>query len=490
MATNRVLTILLPGSEWAFDQGGPLHVSYSNFYQAISPLVNKAFNASGLKSIRGFISGKLIGYSRLTDAIDPHTETRSSAETSFLAAAIERSTLQVYKQTLAKKIVFSGKRASGVQVRTAGVNYVFTARKEVIVAAGVVSILYDLARIVQPNRTLQFRTPQLLMVSGVGSRASLSKLGVPVISDLQGVGRSLWVSVPSKGRSQSPLILYKDQPSFGLLYPVNVSTTSSLGNPSYLNKANDNFLKRQEGPLTNSGGDIIGRSNSLKPPWTYPNIMLLGWEKLPTEFYPSLSKTVQADLARFPSDWPDLELLPSAIGPPDPKGNFAVFLFTLLTTTSRRSVTLNSSDTEENPVVDPKYLDTETDRQVAIQAYKRALELVKASGYTMGPQPPPPTSDAQIFDIVRNSTAPFYHGTGTCKMGKRSDADAVVDPNGKVFGVQGLRVVDASIFPLTPPGHVMATVCKYTFEDLLNNLEVTDLVFVGGKRHDCREDCR
>ncbi|KAI4212645.1 MAG: hypothetical protein LQ351_004717 [Letrouitia transgressa] len=366
-------------SEWAFDQGGPLHVSYSNFYQAISPLVNKAFNASGLKSIRGFISGKLIGYSRLTDAIDPHTETRSSAETSFLAAAIERSTLQVYKQTLAKKIVFSGKRASGVQVRTAGVNYVFTARKEVIVAAGV------------------FRTPQLLMVSGVGSRASLSKLGVPVISDLQGVGRSLW-----------------DQPSFGLLYPVNVSTTSSLGNPSYLNKANDNFLKRQEGPLTNSGGDIIG------------------WEKLPTEFYPSLSKTVQADLARFPSDWPDLELLPSAIGPPDPKGNFAVFLFTLLTTTSRRSVTLNSSDTEENPVVDPKYLDTETDRQVAIQAYKRALELVKASGYTMGPQPPPPTSDAQIFDIVRNSTAPFYHGTGTCKMGKRSDADAVVDPNGKI----------------------------------------------------------
>lgn len=205
--------------------------------------------------------------------------------------------------------------------------------------------------------------------------------------------------------------------------------------------------------------------------------MLLGWEKLPTKYYSSLSKTVRADLAEFPNDWPDLELLPSVFGPPDPEDNFAVFLITLLTTTSRGSVTLNSIDTEDNPVVDPKYLDTETDKQVAVQAYKRVLELVKASGYTTGPQPPPPTSDAQILDLVKNGTAPFYHATGTCKMGKQSDANAVVDPNGKVFGVQGLRVVDASIFPLTPPGHIMATICERTFYNLSSNLEVTDLFF-------------
>ncbi|KAI4162703.1 MAG: hypothetical protein LQ342_003749 [Letrouitia transgressa] len=416
--------VTVPYDPSAFGQGGPLRVSYSNFYQPISPFVNKAFAALGLKSIHGFNSGKLIGYSHITDAIDPQAETRSSAETSFLAAAIEQSALQVYKQTLAKRIVFSGKRASGVQVQTVGVRYALTARKEVIVAAGA------------------FRTPQLLMVSGVGPQASLSKLGVHTISDLKGVGQNLW-----------------DQPNFGLLYPVNVSTFSSFGNPSFLNEANDNFLKRQEGPLTNPGGDIIG------------------WEKLPTKYYSSLSKTVRADLAEFPNDWPDLELLPSVFGPPDPEDNFAVFLITLLTTTSRGSVTLNSIDTEDNPVVDPKYLDTETDKQVAVQAYKRVLELVKASGYTTGPQPPPPTSDAQILDLVKNGTAPFYHATGTCKMGKQSDANAVVDPNGKVFGVQGLRVVDASIFPLTPPGHIMATICERTFYNLSSNLEVTDLFF-------------
>ncbi|KAL9036057.1 MAG: hypothetical protein Q9214_006302, partial [Letrouitia sp. 1 TL-2023] len=114
---------------------------------------------------------------------------------------------------------------------------------------------------------------------------------------------------------------------------------------------------------------------------------------------------------------------------------------------------------------------------VAIQAYKRALELVKASGYTTGPQPPPPASDAQILDLVKNGTAPFYHATGTCKMGKQSDADAVFGTNGKIYGIQGLRVIDASVFPLTPPGHIMATVCECTFDNLSSNLKVTDLIF-------------
>jgi len=123
--------------------GGPLHVSYSNYYQPISPYSIKAFESLGLHSIDGFNSGELIGWSHITTTIDPRAETRDSAETSFLQSAIQGPTkLQIYKQTLAKKIIFnSQKRAIGVQVTTDGITYTLSAAKEVIVATGVVSVL-------------------------------------------------------------------------------------------------------------------------------------------------------------------------------------------------------------------------------------------------------------------------------------------------------------------------------------------------------------
>ena len=130
--------VTVPYDASAFGPGGPVQVSYSNFFLPISSYINSAFKALGLRQILGFNSGKLIGYSHLTDTIDPQAETRSSAQTAFLTEAIKTTTLQVYKQTLAKKIIFNGKQAIGVDVQTAGVGYTISARKEVILAAGVV----------------------------------------------------------------------------------------------------------------------------------------------------------------------------------------------------------------------------------------------------------------------------------------------------------------------------------------------------------------
>ena len=79
-------------------------------------------------------------------------------------------------------------------------------------------------------------------------------------------------------------------------------------------------------------------------------------------------------------------------------------------------MTLASTDTADNPVVDPKYLDTKTDQEAAIQSYKRAIELVRAAGYVTGPEPVPLNGDSEILDFVRNGAAPFYHATGTCKF--------------------------------------------------------------------------
>ena len=131
--------VTVPYDPSAFGHGGPVHVSYSIFSQPISPYINKAFKALGLKHILGFNSGQFIGFSHLTDAIDPQEETRSSSETSLLAEMVQTTTLQIYKQTLAKKILFIEKKAIGVQVTTACVPYTISARKDVILAAGVVS---------------------------------------------------------------------------------------------------------------------------------------------------------------------------------------------------------------------------------------------------------------------------------------------------------------------------------------------------------------
>ena len=89
------------------------------------PPANKGFAKLGLKSIKGFNSGELIGYGHISDAIDPAAETRSSAETGFLQEALQdvKNTLTVYKQTLALKVLFQGKQAWGVSVRTDSVDY-------------------------------------------------------------------------------------------------------------------------------------------------------------------------------------------------------------------------------------------------------------------------------------------------------------------------------------------------------------------------------
>ena len=79
-------------------------------------------------------------------------------------------------------------------------------------------------------------------------------------------------------------------------------------------------------------------------------------------------------------------------------------------------MTLASTDTADNPVVDINYLDTKTDQEVAIQSYKRAIELVRAAGYVTGPEPEPLTGDDEILDFVRNNSVPFYHATGTCML--------------------------------------------------------------------------
>lgn len=125
--------------------GGPLHVSYGNYVAPSMVGIGEAMERQGLEHIPGFDSGRLLGYGSLLAAIDPRTATRSSSETSFLQAGAKSSGLRIYPNAMAKRIVFdSDKKATGVVVkgnsRTTNVEWTISAKKEVIVSAGVVCI--------------------------------------------------------------------------------------------------------------------------------------------------------------------------------------------------------------------------------------------------------------------------------------------------------------------------------------------------------------
>ena len=127
--------------------GGPLHVSYPNYWAPMAPFLQKSFSTLGFKAIPGFNTGELLGYGEFSATIEPTAETRSSSKTSFLQESITSSSLQLYHQTLVERILFNdNKTATGVRVSTAGIVYSLSARREVILSAGAVRIMTVLPR--------------------------------------------------------------------------------------------------------------------------------------------------------------------------------------------------------------------------------------------------------------------------------------------------------------------------------------------------------
>jgi len=426
--------------------GGPLSVTFSNYANAMSSWVEKGFAAIGIKPIQGFTSGALNGSAYVLETIDAADQTRESSETAFLQPALESTSLTVYQSTLAKKVLFdSEKTANGVLVESGGVQYVLSARKEVIVSAGA------------------FQSPQLLMVSGVGPKASLEKHSIPVVADRPGVGQNMWVSISNKHKhcGWGKLIHAQDHVLMGPTYRVNAITSSSLANSDVLNEANDLFINKQEGILTNSGGDF------------------LAWEKIPSSYRSSWPNNTLSALNQFPSDWPEVEYLSMSgfLGyqlnyqrdAPTNGYNYATVSTALVAPLSRGTIDISSSDMADAPVINPNWLTHPADQAVVVAGYKRVREMFNTTvmgDILIGPEYFPGEdvqSDAEILEVIRKTASTVYHAACTCAMGKESDEKAVVDTKAQVYGVKGLRVVDASSFPILPPGHPVATICMPLF---------------------------
>ncbi|KAF2231595.1 GMC oxidoreductase [Viridothelium virens] len=402
---------------------GPLSVSYANYAQPFSSYIQGSFSEIGIPTVEDFNSGSLLGAQYCSSTINPSNENRDSSQTSFLDAASAYSNLKVYTASVGEKILFDGnKTATGVRASSAGVPFILSANKEVIVSAGA------------------FQSPQVLMLSGVGPAAQLQSLGIPVVADRPGVGENL-----------------TDHVFFGPSYPVQVDTLTKLANDDVYTAAQlTNFTTFQEGPFTNPVADF------------------LGWEKVPQSMRSNFSAQTQAALAQFPADWPEIEYISASgyvgdfgdlfMDQPKDGRQYATILGTLVAPLSRGTVTLSSTSAADLPLIDPNWLTDPTDQAVAIAAYKRVRaafaskfmqQIVIGDEYFPGKAV---QSDADILNTIANTVQTVWHASVTCRMGSVDDPNAVVDSKARVIGVQGVRVVDASAFALLPPGHPQSTI--------------------------------
>lgn len=256
------------------------------------------------------------------------------------------------------------------------------------------------------------------------------------------------------------LITYypQDHVLFGPAFEIDLLTHSKLNDPAFYVTQVAEYRANRTGMLTNTASEF------------------LGWEKIPASLRDKFSEATSKALAEFPADWPEIELIfldayagyqvDFLTGAPPTNKTYASASTGLTAPLSRGNVTINSTDTSDNPVVNPSLLSDPRDQEVAVQAFKRAREIFATKAMqpiVIGEEVFPGTNittDEEILDLIKQSAFTIYHASATNAMGKRSDPNAVVDSQAKVIGVRGLRVVDASAFPFLPPGHPQATVCK------------------------------
>lgn len=247
-------------------------------------------------------------------------------------------------------------------------------------------------------------SPQLLLLSGVGPAEQLQALDLSVVAHLPGVGQNL----------QDHLLV---PVCYTCSQPVSLAGAQSL-------KHFLNFVLFKKGPLTSNVGEAGA-------------------------FY----KTSQ-DLPA-----PDLEMAFTPLSFLDPTHHGYTFGPIGLSPKSRGSIALRSSDPQEAPLIEPHYLEDESDLATLIEGVKLARRLAQADAFAVyrGEEFAPgeqAQSDQEIAAFIRENATTVYHPVGTCKMG--NDSMAVVDSQLRVRAVEGLRVVDASIMPTLIRGHTNA----------------------------------
>jgi choline dehydrogenase len=323
---------------------------------------------------------------------------RRCSAASFIRQVRTRPNLCVRTGAVATGIEFGSSRATGVRLRVKGGDEIVKARCEVILTAGAIG------------------SPRLLMLSGIGPAPHLREVGVDTKLDLSGVGQNL-----------------RDH----LGYPVSYEATSSSA-PHYSLPASLRWIFNY---MVSGGGGPLGRSYMEGCAFVRTN-----------------SGLERPDLQFHFAPWSSLE--PNLDEKRDLKRGRGFTIFpTLLYPRSVGEIRLSSSDPMAPPLIDPRYLSCEEDLRALAEGARlarRVAETEPLSAFAVREVAPGPAVQGEdaIASDLRSRANSFFHPVGTCKMGV--DAGAVVDPELRVRGIDGLRIADASIMPSIPGGNTNA----------------------------------
>ncbi|MBZ5533931.1 MAG: choline dehydrogenase [Acidobacteriia bacterium] len=318
---------------------------------------------------------------------------RWSAAAAFLHPVMSRPNLTVRTDVQVFDIIFEGKRAAAVSFQHGNASQQERATREIILCAGAIG------------------SPQLLMLSGIGPAEHLRLLDIPVLCDLPGVGANL-----------------QDHPAVPVAYectqPISLADAESLKNLA-------RYMTMKKGPLTSNvaeGGAFLKIASSSPAPD-------LQFHFGPGYYHEHGFQKVKGHAFTFG---------PTAIRP-----------------YSKGRLTLRSSNPLDAPLIHANYFADDRDMDVMVEGLKlsRALAAADAFAKYRGKEilPGPDAKDTNALRAhVTKFAETLYHPVGTCKMGRSNDNSAVVDSELRVRGVEGLRVVDASVMPTVPGGNTNA----------------------------------
>jgi choline dehydrogenase len=361
-------------------------------WELLDAFIEAAVEA-GIPRVDDFNTGSNEGISYFQ--VNQKNGRRWSSARGFLKPALSRPNLKVETHAHATRILFEGKRAVGVEFMQNGSLRQVLARQEVVLSAGAIA------------------SPKILQLSGIGDGALLQQHGIDVIHHLPGVGENL-----------------QDHLQLRPVYKVQGVRTLNEDYRSLVKKGHMalEYALFRRGPLTMAPSQL-GAFTRSSADYATPNL----------QFH-----VQPLSLDRFGED-------------PHPFPAFTASVCNLRPT-SRGSVRIRSRDTDEAPAIRPNYLSTPEDQRVAVDALRLVRQVVSMPALRKyRPEEYKPgaslTTDDELLHGAREIGTTIFHPVGTAKMGIESDPMAVTDARLRVRGIEGLRVIDASVMPAITSGN-------------------------------------
>ena len=374
------------------DVSSQLHPLCKNFISAAKEIgfsFNKDMNGASQEGVGNY-------------QITTHNGQRMSTSRAYLRPVMSRKNLTVIMNAYVTRILFEGKRASGVEYKKAGNLNQVNANREVILSSGAVN------------------SPQLLQLSGIGPESVLKEANVSVVHHSPAVGKNL-----------------QDHLGVSYFYKSKVRTLNDQLRPWWGKLLQGmRYILTRTGPLSlsvNQSGGFVRTRDNLKA----PNIQL---------YFSPVSYSLELPGRR-------------AMLSPDP---FSAMLLGVSNckSNSRGQIRIKSGDPSVAPIIEPNYLSHKDDVQDLLEGVKLLRKLAKTESFSKvildefrpGPEC---KSDAQLIEDIKDNAWTVFHPSCTCRMGPDPLKD-VVDSKLKVYGIEGLRVADASIFPQLICGNINA----------------------------------